>query len=219
MLQGRYRIIRPLGVGGMGAVYEAEHVKIEKRVVVKCLHPELARREIVVKRFHREALAAAQIGHENIIDVSDLGQLDDGSVFMVMEYLEGCDFAELIYREGPQPIGRVAHIMTQICEALAAAHEKGIVHRDLKPENIFITDRHKDSFFVKVIDFGISKFVDAANLASGKLTKTGVLIGTPWYMSPEQIDGNLDIDHRTDIYALGVILYNALTGRHPLRSR
>ena len=214
-IEGRYRILRPMGRGGMGTVYEAEHMKLEKRVAIKCLHPDLASRELSVKRFHREALAATKIGHENIIDVTDLGRLDDGTVFMVMEYLDGCDFGDLINYEGVQPVARVAHVLTQVCEALEAAHGKGIVHRDLKPDNIFITTRHKDPFFVKVFDFGISKFLDEAQIVSGKLTRTGTIIGTPWYMSPEQIDGDSDLDHRTDIYALGVILFCALTGRHP----
>jgi serine/threonine-protein kinase len=215
VLQDRYKILRLLGEGGMGAVYEAEHVLIKKRVAVKCLHPQYAQNSQVVARFHREALAATSIGHPNIIEVHDLGRFPDGSVFMVLELLEGRDFAHLIDEEGPQPLDRVVHILLQICDALLAAHAKGIVHRDLKPENVFLVRRGEDPHFVKLLDFGISKMKSASDAPGSNMTRTGMALGTPYYMAPEQAQGRKDVDHRADIYALGVILFRALTGQHP----
>lgn len=219
ILQDRYRIKRAIGKGGMGAVYEAEHIGLGKRLAVKCLHEQFVRYEDVLERFKREALAAARIGHEHIIDVSDFGVTEDGSAFMVMEYLDGCDLHALIRREGKQPIGRVVHILSQICAALSAAHREGIVHRDLKPGNIFLSERFGDPHFVKVIDFGISKFVETSDLAEGRLTVAGTALGTPWYMAPEQIEGRPDIDHRADIYALGGVLFNAATATFPFDNK
>ena len=219
VLQDRYRIKREIGKGGMGAVYEAEHIGLGKRLAVKCLHEQFLRYDDVLERFKREALAAARIGHEHIIDVSDFGVTEEGSAFMVMEYLDGCDLHALISREGAQPLGRVIHIMSQICAALTAAHKVGIVHRDLKPGNIFLSERFGDPHFVKVIDFGISKFVETSDLAEGRLTMAGTALGTPWYMAPEQIEGRPDIDHRADIYALGGVLFNAATAKFPFDNK
>ncbi len=215
ILQDRYRIVRLLGEGGMGAVYEGEHLLIKKRVAIKCLHAHYAQNPEVVARFHREALAATSIGHQNIIEVTDLGRFPDGAVFMVLEYLQGMDFARLIDEQGPQPLGRVVHIVSQICDALTAAHAKEIVHRDLKPENVFLIRRGDDADFVKLLDFGISKMKSSGDAPSANMTRTGMAIGTPYYMAPEQAQGLKDVDHRADIYALGVILFRALTGQHP----
>ena len=215
ILQDRYRIIRQLGEGGMGAVYEGEHLLIKKRVAIKCLHAQYAQNPEVVARFHREALAATSIGHQNIIEVTDLGRFPDGSVFMVLEYLQGRDFARLIDDEGPQPLGRVVRIVSQICDALIAAHAKEIVHRDLKPENVFLVRRGDDPDFVKLLDFGISKMKSSGDDPGANMTRTGMALGTPYYMAPEQAQGRKDVDHRADIYALGVILFRALTGQHP----
>jgi serine/threonine-protein kinase len=215
ILQDRYRIVRQLGEGGMGAVYEGEHLLIKKRVAIKCLHAQYAQNPEVVARFHREALAATSIGHQNIIEVTDLGRFPDGSVFMVLEFLPGRDFARLIDDEGPQPLGRVVHIMSQICDALTAAHAKEIVHRDLKPENVFLIKRGDDNDFVKLLDFGISKMKSSGDTPGANMTRTGMALGTPYYMAPEQAQGRKDVDHRADIYALGVILFRALTGQHP----
>ena len=215
VLQDRYRIVRLLGEGGMGAVYEGEHLLIKKRVAIKCLHAQYAQNPEVVARFHREALAATSIGHQNIIEVTDLGRFPDGAVFMVLEFLQGRDFANLIEDEGPQPLNRVVHIMMQICDALTAAHDKDIVHRDLKPENVFLIQRGDDRDFVKLLDFGISKMKSASDTPSSSMTRTGMALGTPYYMAPEQAQGRKDVDHRADIYALGVILFRALTGQHP----
>ncbi|QQR91398.1 MAG: serine/threonine protein kinase [Myxococcales bacterium] len=215
ILQDRYRIVRKLGEGGMGDVYEAEHTLIGRHVAVKCLLPEFAKNPEVVERFKREARAATMVGNEHIIDVTDMGQLPDGSPFIVMEMLEGREFAGLIEDEGPLPVGRTVRIIQQVCNALSAAHAKGIVHRDLKPENIFLVTKHGNPDFVKVLDFGISKVKEHKDSVQKSLTRTGVMMGTPHYMSPEQAQGLATTDHRTDIYALGVISYLALAGRVP----
>ncbi|HJL14900.1 MAG TPA: protein kinase [Sandaracinaceae bacterium LLY-WYZ-13_1] len=213
MLQDKYRVVRKLGQGGMGMVYEGEHTLIGRRVAIKTLLPKYATDPEVVTRFRREAQAATAIGHEHIVEVTDLGTLDDGGIFLVLEYLEGSDLGDLIAREGPQPVGRIVHIVCQLCEALSAAHAKGIVHRDLKPDNVYLIRRGGDPCFVKVLDFGISKIRDAEDGVS--MTRTGTPVGTPLFMAPEQARGQKDVDHRVDVYALGVILYVALTGRYP----
>jgi tRNA A-37 threonylcarbamoyl transferase component Bud32 len=215
LLHDRYRIVRKLAEGGMGVVYEAEHVLIHRRVAVKCLHPEYARNDEVVARFQREATAAASIGNQHIIEVTDMGLLHDGSYFMVLEFLEGCDVEALILEGGPLPVGRAVHLLTQVCDALSAAHAKGIVHRDLKPANLYVTPRGDDPYFVKVLDFGISKFRDADEGGVPSLTRTGTMMGTPHYMAPEQVQSARSVDHRADIYALGAIAYELLTGRCP----
>jgi serine/threonine-protein kinase len=215
VLQDRYRIVRKLGEGGMGAVYEGEHVLIKRRVAIKCLHGQFATNPEIVARFHREALAATSIGHQNIIEVTDMGRFPDGSVFMVLEFLEGRDWSKDIDEQGPQPLGKVVKITSQICDALTAAHAKGIVHRDLKPENVFLIARGHDPDFVKVLDFGISKFRDSNSGPGKAMTQTGTTLGTPYYMAPEQAQGKKDIDHRADIYSLGVMTFQALTGQYP----
>ncbi len=208
----RYRIARVLGVGGMGGVYEAEHLLIGKKVALKCLHREYARDRDIVERFKREARAATLIGNDHIIDVTDMGDLPDGSPFLVMEFLAGRPLAALC-ELGPLPVRRAVHIARQICSALGAAHDKGIVHRDLKPENVFLIERNGDPDFVKVLDFGISK-MHSSGVDKG-LTRTGMAMGTPSYMSPEQAQGSKNLDHRTDVWALGVILYEMLAARRP----
>jgi len=214
VLQDRYRVVRKLGEGGMGAVYEGEHLLIKKRVAIKVLHPQFATSPEIVARFHQEALAATAIGHEHIVEVNDMGRTPDGAIFMVLEFLMGTDFAGLLEKEQRISIGRVVHIVAQVCDGVQAAHEKGIVHRDLKPENIFVVKRKGDAEFVKVLDFGISKFQDSA--AGGHAaTKTGSIMGTAYYMSPEQAQGKKSVDHRTDVWAIGVILFKALAGSYP----
>lgn len=211
VIQERFRVERKLGQGGMGAIYLAEHLLLKKRVAIKCLHAGLASNPDVVRRFKNEAVAASSIGHPNIVEVMDMGRFDDGTFYMVLEYLEGRDFQEDLDTEGPQAASKVAHVGVQVCAALGAAAKKGIVHRDLKPENIFLVRRHGDDAFVKVLDFGISKILDG----SGGATKTGELMGTPYYMAPEQVLGDREITHLADVYALGVILFQALSGRVP----
>ena len=216
-LLGRYSVERKIGQGGMGAVYEATHTLIGKRVAVKVLLDKYARKEQVVARLEQEARLASSIGHEHIIDITDFGTTDDGRTFVVMEFLEGESLAELLNREGPLPEARILDIATQVASALGAAHAKGIVHRDVKPENVFLL-RRKDKDFVKVVDFGISKSLRSSDLGeddSPRLTQTGMVLGTPLYMSPEQARGDEELDHRIDVYALGVIMYELATGRVP----
>jgi tRNA A-37 threonylcarbamoyl transferase component Bud32 len=217
LLSGRYRVLKKLGEGGMGAVYEAHHELIGKRLALKCLHPQFMSNREVVERFYREANAATAVGNEHIIEVSDVGKFDDGSPFIIMEFLEGVEFGKLLDTLGSLPVGRLVHIVTQVCEALGAAHARGIVHRDMKPENVYLVKRGAESDFVKVLDFGISKMKESNESLSGggSLTKTGTALGTPYYMPPEQAQGLRDVDHRADIYAVGVILYQGLTGRLP----
>ncbi len=216
VLQERYRVLRKLGEGGMGAVYEGEHLLIKKRVAIKVLHPQFAAAGEMVARFQQEALAATAIGHEHIVEVNDLGRTAEGGIFMVLELLSGHDFASLVEAEAPLPIGRVAHIVMQVCAGVQAAHDKGIIHRDLKPENIFLVRRAEDPDFVKVLDFGISKIMNAEISDGARAsTKTGSVIGTAYYMSPEQAQGRKNLDHRTDVWAIGVILFRALTAAYP----
>lgn len=211
VIQDRFRVEKKLGQGGMGAIYLAEHLLLQKRVAIKCLHAGLASNPDVVRRFKNEAVAASSIGHPNIVEVMDMGRFSDGTFYMVLEFLEGRDFQEDLDRSGAQAVEKVAHVGVQVCAALGAAAKKGIVHRDLKPENVFLTTRHGESDFVKVLDFGISKILDG----SGGATKTGELMGTPYYMAPEQVLGEKDITHLADVYALGVILFQALSGDVP----
>jgi serine/threonine-protein kinase len=214
----RYRINRKLGEGGMGVVYSAHHVVLEKPVAIKILADDLARRSDLVQRFLHEAKAASRIHQENIVDITDFGQTQSGTVFFVMELLEGRDLATLIRREvGPLPWPRAKPILVQICRALAAAHQKGIIHRDMKPENVFLVERGSHADFAKVLDFGIAKMTGMEEGAGSRLTRTGMIFGTPEYMSPEQAQGTHP-DHRVDIYAVGVIMFEMLTGQVPFRS-
>ena len=214
VLDGRYRVERLLGEGGMGAVYEGRHVLVGKRVAIKMLHAEYATSEEVLKRFYREAQAAAAIGHKNIIDIFDVGVTTANEPYIAMEYLQGEDLESLLDREGKVSVEAALGILEPALLALEAAHAKGIVHRDLKPANIFLLRDDGGSPVVKLIDFGISK---VTGTGSTKLTQTGSLLGTPAYMSPEQARGDADVDHRTDIYSMGVILYQMLTGELPFQ--
>jgi tRNA A-37 threonylcarbamoyl transferase component Bud32 len=215
-LSGRYLITRKVGQGGMGAVYEATHTLIGKRVAVKVLLDKYARREAIVQRLEQEARLASSCQNEHIIDITDFGTTEDGRTFVVMEYLEGESLSECLAREIRLPEQRILKIVSQAASALAAAHAKGIVHRDIKPENLFLL-RRKDQDFVKVVDFGISKSLRASDEAEEqpRLTQTGMVLGTPLYMSPEQARGDDELDARVDIYAIGVIMYEASTGRVP----
>src|SRR5689334_17171115 len=215
-LSGRYLVTRKVGQGGMGAVYEATHTLIGKRVAVKVLLEKYARREAIVQRLEQEARLASSCQNEHIIDITDFGTTEDGRTFVVMEYLEGESLAECLARETKLSEQRILRIISQAASALAAAHAKGIVHRDIKPENLFLL-RRKDQDFIKVVDFGISKSLRASDEAEEppRLTQTGMVLGTPLYMSPEQARGDDELDARVDIYALGVIMYEAATGRVP----
>ncbi len=221
-IEDRYKITKKLGEGGMGAVYLALHLVLEKQVAIKVLHGEFARKPDLVERFMQEAKAASRIRHENVIDISDYGQTPDGLVFFVMEMLKGHDLHEEITRAklagNLLPWTRTKKIFLQVCSALSAAHARGIIHRDLKPENIYLIDFLGEPDFVKLLDFGIAKLTDAAIGEGGesarKLTKTGMLFGTPEYMSPEQARGD-KVDHRVDVYAMGCILFQLITNQVP----
>jgi serine/threonine-protein kinase len=218
VLGGRYFIERLIGEGGMGAVYQANHTHMHKRLAVKVLHPEMSRMPEVVARFEREAMAAAHIEHANVATATDFGKLDDGSFFLVLEYVEGKSLREAI-AEGPMDLGRALHVMRQIASALGRAHGLGIVHRDLKPENVMLVARDGDSNFVKVLDFGIAKvpvgeLVGESKAPGQALTQLGMVYGTPEYMAPEQALGQA-VDPRADLYALGVITFEMITGNRP----
>lgn len=216
ILDGRYKVLKRIGEGGMGIVYEALHVSIEKKVALKVLRDDFSSRPEVVERFRQEAKSASRIGHEHIVDISDFGETPSGQSYFVMEMLVGEDLAGVLEREKTLAVRRAARILLQCCKALGAAHSKGIVHRDMKPENIYMVRRDGDDDFVKIVDFGIAKMsdIDTPGAPGRKLTKTGMIFGTPEYMSPEQAAGK-SLDHRVDIYALGVIFFELLTGRVP----
>ncbi|MBL9015619.1 MAG: protein kinase [Myxococcales bacterium] len=215
---GNYLVIQKLGEGGMGSVYLAEHPQIGKKVALKVLHAEFSANQEVTKRFFNEARAVNDIGHPNIVDVIDYGVIQAGAgrdqlVYFIMEYLQGGTLSQLIRTQSPLPPERAFGIAMQVADALAASHKQGIVHRDLKPDNIMLQQRGREADFVKLVDFGIAKLTNDAKGSSQ--TRTGIVMGTPAYMSPEQCEGRGNIDHRTDVYALGIVLYEMLTGRVP----
>ncbi|MBI5499850.1 MAG: serine/threonine protein kinase [Deltaproteobacteria bacterium] len=214
-LEGKYRIIGLLGEGGMGAVFEAENTLVKRRVAVKLLKPEYSQNVEAVKRFTREAQAAGQIGHENICEVTDIGYTASGPPYLVMQLLRGKPLTEAMASVSPFPIPRAIDILSQVLEALEAAHAAGIVHRDMKPDNIFLTRVAGRPDFVKLLDFGISKVRNVSNDAEMAITRTGTVLGTPLYMSPEQARGDTDVDGRADVWAVGVILYEMICGRNP----
>ncbi len=209
---GRYRVVRQIGRGGMGAVYEAVHSDLEKRVALKVLLPSTASQTELVARFEREARAAARVRHPNVVDVSDVG-VEAGVAWLVMEHLEGEDLSGLLRREGALPLSRVAELMLPVLGAVEAAHSLGVVHRDLKPENIFLARMRDGTIVPKVLDFGISKMAPAGG--GPALTSTGIMMGTPCYMSPEQAQSSRGVDGRSDQFSIGVILYECATGRRP----
>ncbi len=210
---GNYRILSKLGTGGMGAVFLAEHPLIGKKVALKVIHRELAGNREVVQRFFQEARSVNQIGSPHIVEIHDFGQTPDGDHFYIMEYLEGTTLASQLAKHVALDVMRSLHIGAQIASALSDAHVAGIVHRDLKPDNIMLIKRLGDADFVKVLDFGLAKVFAAG--ASAVKTAHGVLLGTPQYMSPEACESKGGVDHRTDIYALGVLLFQMMTGSLP----
>src|SRR5689334_14403655 len=217
---GNYRVTELIGEGGMGVVYLAEHPAIGRRAAVKILRPGLTDNIEITKRFFNEARAANAIRHPGIVEVFDCGTLPTGVSYIVMELLEGENLAARLRRAGKLPIEEARRIAVQTASALSAAHAAGIVHRDLKPDNLFLIPDERDpsAELVKVLDFGIAKLGQAGSNTSSVRTRTGSVMGTPAYMSPEQCRGTREIDHRTDIYALGVILYEMVCGRPPFVS-
>ncbi len=211
VLAGKYRVERVLGQGGMGVVVEARHMALDERVALKFLLPEYAKHPEAAARFLREARNAVRIKSEHVARVSDVGTLDSGAPYMVMEYLEGRDLAGVLEKSGVIAISDAVDYVIQGCEAIAEAHSHGIVHRDLKPANLFLSKRPDGMPIVKVLDFGISK----SGTAVDNLTKTTASMGSALYMSPEQMAQTRSVDHRTDIYALGISLYELLAGKQP----
>jgi serine/threonine protein kinase len=211
---GNYRVTSLLGEGGMGVVYLAQHPVIGRKVAIKLLHAVLARDQDIVSRFFNEARAIHMIAHENIVEILDFGQTTDGQPYFIMEYLTGESLSDAVNR-GPMPAVDVETIGAQMCRALGAAHAKGIVHRDLKPHNVQLIDKADGAIHVKILDFGVAKILASPDGAQSVKTRTGSLMGTPLYMSPEQCKGAGTLDHRTDIYSLGVMLFEMLAGRPP----
>ncbi|MDI1447331.1 serine/threonine-protein kinase [Polyangium sp. 6x1] len=216
IIEGKYRIVGLLGQGGMGAVYEGENERIHRRVAIKVLHASVSGKEDVVQRFEREAQAAGRIGSEHIVEVLDLGNLPTGERFMVMEFLDGQSLGDRIKKRKRLTPQELAPLIHGLLEGLAAAHDAGIVHRDLKPDNVYLINNKNQRDFVKILDFGVSKF--SALDTDMSMTKTGAVMGTPYYMSPEQARGG-KIDARSDLYSVGVVMYQAITGRLPFQAQ
>jgi hypothetical protein len=209
---GKYVIVRLLGKGGMGAVYEARHAELSRRFAVKFLLPEFAAHREVLTRFENEARAAGALEHPNLVAVTDVGRTAEGAPYLVMEFLKGEDCSQLLRRLGPLPVMRAADIVLQACRGLAVAHDARIVHRDLKPENLFVAVAGDGSDQVKVLDFGIAQ---VRSPERSRITRTGTTFGTAHYMSPEQARAASDVDVRTDVWSLGVVLYELLGGKKP----
>jgi serine/threonine-protein kinase len=214
VLADKYRVDRVLGLGGMGVVVAATHLELDKKVALKFMLPHALTVPIAIERFTREARAAVRLRSEHVAQVLDVGKLASGSPYMVMEFLEGSDLGAVLEQRGALPVVEAVDYLLQACEAVAEAHALGIVHRDLKPRNLFLTQRLDRSALVKVLDFGISKVMPKLG-EDHALTRTNDVMGSPSYMSPEQIKASRDVDGRTDIWGLGVILYELLSGRVP----
>ncbi len=220
ILAGKYRVERVLGRGGMGVVVAATHMQLDQRVALKFLLPDALDNGEVVERFSREARAAVKIQSEHVARVIDVGQLDNGLPYMVMEYLQGSDLSATLRAQDRLPIEDAVEYVLQACEAIAQAHALGIVHRDLKPANLFLTTRPDGTMSIKVLDFGISKLTvpGASSGPEMSLTRTSAIMGSPTYMSPEQLKASRDVDARADIWALGVVLFELLTGSTPFEA-
>ncbi len=216
VIAGKYRVERVLGEGGMGVVVAAHHLQLDEKVAIKFLLPGALTSTEVVSRFVREARAAVKIKSQHVARVIDVSQLDDGSPYMVMEYLDGMDLSAWLEKRGPLAVGQAVDFVLQACDALAQAHVLGIVHRDLKPANLFRVKSPDGSDLIKVLDFGISKM--QSQEGSHSLTRTDALMGSPFYMSPEQLMASKTVDARSDIWSIGIILFELLDGRPPFRA-
>jgi serine/threonine protein kinase len=212
VLDGKFRLLELIGSGGMGSVYQGEHLEIGKRVAVKFMHVQFARNPEAVRRFHQEARAAAAAGHPGIVDIYDIGRAPDGAPYLVMELLDGESLGALLLREKVISVSMAVAIARGALSALAAAHKKGVVHRDIKPDNVFLEQTSSEGPSVKLLDFGVSKM---SQLGVPSSTVEGTALGTPHYMAPEQARGELTLDARVDVYAMGVILYEMLAGALP----
>jgi serine/threonine-protein kinase len=213
LVSSNVRLLRPLGEGGMGRVWIAEHRSLRTKVVVKFMARELAQSPEAVTRFSREAAAASQVKSPHVVQMLDHGVLENGSPYIVMELLEGRDLEEQIRVAGPLDARDVVAIVAQLARALAKAHERGIVHRDIKPSNVFLCDAGGGELFVKLLDFGIAK--DPQGVLAGSTTRSGSFLGSPFYMSPEQVVGSKTVDYRTDLWSLAVVAFESLTGEKP----
>ncbi len=216
LIGGRYRILRCVGKGGMGAVWAAKNEAVLRDVAIKVLLPEVAKHPQIVERFFNEARICGALHHPNIVEVLDMGQAEDGSPFIVMEMLQGLPLSKFMEQRGPLPPAEILPIVRDVARTLILTHQKSVVHRDLKPDNLFLHHLPTGQTIVKILDFGISKIQQGEG--SVKLTRTGAVMGSPAYMSPEQASGQGSLDHRTDIYSLGVVLYEALSQRLPFQN-
>ncbi|MDJ0764357.1 MAG: serine/threonine-protein kinase [Myxococcota bacterium] len=213
-IDGKYQLLRLLGKGAMGCIYEAIHIVLNRKVAVKIMHDKFAKSRQTIERFIREAQAASSIDHPNIVEVYDIGNEDGGPLYIVMELLKGQSLEQLLKKNQTLPLDTAVMITTQVLSALQAASEKGIVHRDLKPANVFLTVKNNNIHEVKLLDFGIAKIIGSSTFEISS-TMPGTLIGTPGYMSPEQARGEKEIDHRIDIWSAGVMLYEMISGALP----
>jgi len=216
---GRYQVTGVIAAGGMGVVYDAVQRPLGRTVAVKCLHPKYAQDKVALARFQQEAVLVGSFGHANIVEIFDMGWLDDGTPFLVMERLEGETVSARLQRERPFREGLAISVARQTLAALAVTHAKGVLHRDLKPDNLFLARRGGDTPRVKVLDFGVAKAFGVGADAGAKLTRAGYVMGTPAYMAPEQARGAADLDGRADLYGVGMILYEMLAGRLPYTAR
>jgi serine/threonine protein kinase len=214
---GDYVLIEKLGEGGMGEVWLAVHPTIQKKVAIKILHAKFVSNQQVLSRFMREAKAVNQISHENLVDIFSFGELDDKRPFFAMEFLQGLSLTDYLRKKRILPYGEILIILDQVCRALDSAHESGVIHRDLKPDNLHIITQENGQPFVKILDFGIAKLTDTPEAQA--LTRTGMIFGTPAYMSPEQCEGAKKVDARSDQYSVATILYEMLTGKNPFKEK
>lgn len=215
VIADKYRVERVLGRGGMGVVVAATHLELGKLRALKFMTPEALRSGSSVERFNREARITAELSSEHVAKVVDTGRLSDGTPYLVMEYLEGKELSSVLKENGPLPVQKAAFYLVQACDGLAEAHARGIIHRDIKPGNLFLTTRADGSSCVKVLDFGISKM--AAEIVDGSLTRTDQILGSPFYIAPEQLHSTSEVDARADIWSLGVVLYELLIGKPPFQ--